>query len=279
MSFVRSCSKVESIVVGRKERKTRAMDSQTVFAQLHESLERCQYLNSVPGITDPLWSHDQCLVSKQGAPVLSWRPHDIYGQGSRSCSNEHKNCSWLRRCSFSQLVRFLPRLLLLLELLRGRGGGSSTSVEFPFSWLWRHSCQSCTLRLPVSGCDALFTGGCVSMGWQGCRRVVFWRDAFVSDAKPLFVSEFSNAHLWVLCVLSSITQKHLCTFVTDIWSFIWSVVWCWGSARHHKIWLYWFVMICSVATLAWNLGRLSNTILWVNLVVSSKSLELISWKR
>ena len=54
MSFVRSCSKVESTVVGRKERKTRAMDSQTVFAQLHESLERCLYPNSVPGITDPL---------------------------------------------------------------------------------------------------------------------------------------------------------------------------------------------------------------------------------
>ena len=53
-SFVRSSNGVESTVVGGKDRKTRAMYSQTVFAQLHKSLERCVYLNSVPGITVPL---------------------------------------------------------------------------------------------------------------------------------------------------------------------------------------------------------------------------------
>ena len=147
-----------------------------------------------------------------------------------------------------------------------------------FFWLWRLSCQWIRLRLPVQRLCCTVTVGCVSMGWQGCGRVVFWC-GILSDPNLCFWLSVSSACVSFFCFFVLYYLFVLLCFLDSFIKLHFKCGWCWGSARHYKIWLYLFVTICRVATLAWNLGRLSNTILWVNLVVSSKSLELISWKR
>ena len=69
-SFVRSSSKVESKVLEGKKRKNKLVDSQTVFALFHDSIERCVYLNSVADVTDALCQLAQCRVVKLRRPLF-----------------------------------------------------------------------------------------------------------------------------------------------------------------------------------------------------------------
>ena len=138
MSFVRSCSKVESTVVGRKERMTRARDSQTVFAQLHESLERCVYINNVPGISVPLttvWFRSlRRLYSLGGLMIFVDREAGRAAIGTRSvhgCEGAPFRgwCASCRGCC------------CCWSCCEEEEEGRQLLLGFFFFWLWRLSCQ------------------------------------------------------------------------------------------------------------------------------------------